>query len=290
MRKIPVKTSMMMALVLVLMAFDFPEINPNKPFIQSAIDTSGIPEPCNASNFAFQAGEEVVYKIYYNWNFVWIPAGEVVFRVNDLGDQYHLSAKGRTYKSYDWFFKVRDDYDSYIDKSTLLPDVSVRHVREGGYRLYDKVTFDQDRRKAKSMRGKTPESAKPHEFSLDDCMHDVLSIIYYARNINFNGMQEGAEIPIKIFLDKETYPLKVAYKGREEKKRVKGNGKFSTHKFSPQLIAGDVFKEGDQMMVWVTDDENKLPLLIESPVSVGSVKAVLKSYKGLRHEFTAELD
>ncbi len=290
MRKIPVKMSIMMALMLVFMAFDFPEINRENHLLQSVADTTVIPEPCNASNQAFQDGEEVVYKIYYNWNFVWIPAGEVVFRVNDLGDQYHLSAKGRTYKSYDWFFKVRDDYDSYIDKSTLLPDISVRHVREGGYRLYDKVTFDQNSRKAKSMRGKTPESAKLHEFTLDDCMHDVLSIIYYARNINFNGLQEGQEIPIKIFLDKETYPLKVEYKGKEEKKRVKGNGKFSTHKFSPQLIAGDVFKEDDQMMVWVTDDENKLPLLIESPVSVGSVKAVLKSYKGLRHEFTAELD
>ncbi|GJM31646.1 MAG: hypothetical protein DHS20C18_06470 [Saprospiraceae bacterium] len=280
---------MILALVLGLMAFDIPEMSKQHEFKQSVQDVI-VPEPCRSENKAFQAGEEIIYKIFYNWNFVWIPAGEVVFRVEDLGDQYHLSARGRTYKSYDWFFKVRDDYDTYIDKNTLLPKISVRKVHEGGYRLYDKVTFDQDRHKASSMRGKTQESATPHQFDLDGCMHDILSIVYYARNINFDGLSEGQEIPVKIFLDKETYPLKVSYKGKEEKKRVRGNGKFSTHKFSPQLIAGEVFKENDQMMIWVSDDKNRLPLMIESPVSVGSVKVVLKSYKGLRHEFTSELD
>ena len=84
-----------------------------------------IANSCTIQNTTFQTGEEIVYKLYYNWNFVWFTAGEVVFRVKDLGTMYHLSAHGRTYKSYDWFFKVRDKYDTYVDKETLLPIISI---------------------------------------------------------------------------------------------------------------------------------------------------------------------
>ncbi|MEL6142669.1 MAG: DUF3108 domain-containing protein, partial [Bacteroidota bacterium] len=104
----------------------------------------------------------------------------------------------------------------------------------------------------------------------------------------YNDLSIGQEIPIKILMDQEIYPLKIKYLGAEGNTKVKGQGRFKTQKFSPQLIAGEVFKEGDEMMIYVTDDENKIPVLIESPVSVGSVKAVLKSYRGLRYDLTAK--
>ena len=80
------------------------------------------------------------------------------------------------------------------------------------------------------------------------------------------------------------------YFGKEENKRIKGQGRFNTHLFSPQLIAGEIFKENDQMKVWVSADQNKIPLMIESPVSVGSVVARLKSYKNLKYDFEAEVE
>lgn len=247
-------------------------------------------EVCNMENSTFVGGEEITYKLSYNWNFVWLSAGEVTFRVRDIGDQYHLSVVGRTYKSYEWFYKVRDYYDTYVDKETLLPSISIRNIQEGGYRLYDKVTFDRDRNVAVGLRGKTRAEAKVMEYAIDNCIHDMLSIIYYARNIEFSKMNQGAEFPIKIFLDKETYPLKVKYQGRDDNKKIKGLGRFQTHIFSPQVIAGEVFKEDDQMKVWVSADQNRIPLEIESPVSVGSVKAVLKSWKGLKYDFDAEVE
>jgi hypothetical protein len=245
-------------------------------------------EACSMENNTFKGGEEITYKLFYNWNFVWLSAGEVTFRVRDLGDQYHLSAVGKTYKSYEWFYKVRDYYDTYIDKETLLPSISIRNIHEGGYRLYDKVTFDRNRNVAVGLRGKTRSEAKVTEYPIDNCIHDMLSIVYYSRNIAFEELAPGTEFPIKIFLDKETYPLKVKYFGTEDNKKIKGQGRFQTHVFSPQLIAGEIFKEDDQMKVWVSADENKIPMMIESPVSVGSVKAVLKSWKGLKYEFDAE--
>jgi len=280
------KSSILLALVFILMSLNYPgktnkdtTLNiPNKTFDRQ----------CQIENNTFQAGEEFVFEIYYNWNFVWLSAGEVVFKVEDEGDRYHLSAHGSTYRNYEWFFKVRDKYDTYVDKETLLPVVSIRDILEGKYTLYDKITFDNEKNIARSLRGKTKETAEVTEYSIESCMHDILSIVYFSRNVNFDNMKEGDHFPIKIFVDKETWPLKVTYKGKDEKKKVKGMGRFKAIQFSPEVISGNVFDKGTEMNVWVSDDDNRLPLLIESPVSVGSIKAVLKSYKGLRHELTAK--
>ena len=241
-------------------------------------------------NETFQSGEELVYKIYYNLNFVWIPAGEVTFSIKDEGAQYHLAATGRTYGSYDWFFKVRDSYDSYVDKNTMLPNYSVRDISEGKYRLYDKISFDQNAKKAYFERGNNKALIEAKgTIDLQECMHDVLSTVYYCRTLNYDNVQPGQEFPVKMMLDEEVHPLKYRFLGREDKK-IKELGKWDAYRFSPQVVAGNVFKEGSQMKVWASADANKLPLMIESPVSVGSVKVVLKSYKGLKYDVTAKRD
>lgn len=284
MRKTLIKIFTAALVLAVLMAFAFPVETKEKAFLATDSTTS-----CSIPNTSFKDGEEIVYKLYYNWNFVWFSAGEVVFRVRDLGTMYHLSAHGSTYKSYEWFYKVRDKYDTYIDKKTLLPIVSIRDIQEGKYTLYDKISFDHQNNVATSLRGKTRQKAEETRYEIDDCMHDIISIIYYTRNLDFNGMQTGDEIPIKIFIDKEIWPLKVRYKGKEADKRIRGQGRFNTVKFSPEVIEGYIFTKDTQMIVWASDDQNKIPLMIESPISVGSVKAVLKSYKGLRYDLSAKV-
>ena len=260
----------------------------SRPISKHPISSTNI-STCSIENQCFQGGEEIVYKLYYSWNFVWLSAGEVTFRVKDVGDQYHVSAVGRTYSSYEWFFKVRDVYESYLDKETLLPHTSIRDVHEGKYTLYDKVQFDQQKGKATSHRGKTKAEAEQKEYDIDQCMHDILSIIYFSRNLDFDQMSIGTEVPIKIFMDKEVWPLKFIYRGNEANKKIKGSGRFNTIKFTPQVILGDIFTEEVGMNLWVSDDQNKIPLLIESPLSVGSVKAVVKRYNGLRYELSSKL-
>jgi len=285
-----IKKTIYSLLIFSIMAFTIPptetdSTSHNLPVIEAEQD---IIEPCFMENKTFQGGEEITYKLYYNWGIMWLSAGEVTFKVNDMGSQYHVAVAGRTYKSYEWFFKVRDYYDTYIDKNSLLPKTAIRDVSEGKYKLYDKITFDQENKKASSLRGKTREVATKKEYNVGECMHDVISVIYYSRNIDFESYNEGEEFPVKIFMDKEVWPLDVKYKGKEIRKKVKGKGRFNTIKFSPQVVSGRVFKEGEEMMVYVSDDKNRIPLLIESPVSVGSIKAVLKSYKGLKYEMTAK--
>lgn len=246
---------------------------------------------CWIENTAFQPGEELVYKVYYNWGFVWIPAGEATFRVHDAGDQYHFSVIGRTYKSYEWFFKVRDYYDTWVDKQTLLPTVSIRDVVEGGYTLYDKNHLDQQKHEVVNWRGRRPDNIREHNFfHIESCMHDMLSIVYWARNLDYEGASPGAVFSVKIFADKETWPLEFRYEGKESAKKVRNAGVFNTLKFSPEVIEGTVFPKDAHVEVWVSDDANRVPLIIESPLSVGSAKAVLKSHKGLRHPLTSQIE
>ncbi|WP_116126403.1 DUF3108 domain-containing protein [Lewinella sp. IMCC34183] len=247
------------------------------------------PDVCGIDNTAFRAGEEIVYKLYYNWNFVWLAAGEVTFRVHELENQYRITVRGRTYPSYEWFYKVTDNYESYLDKETLLPKIHIKDIQEGGYSRYDRTTFYQDEERIVSYRGRTRDDLKPKHMDVDPCMHDLISIIYFARNLNYDGLQRNQEIPIKILMDQEMHPLKIRYLGPEADVRIKGSGNYNTLRFSPQLITGDLFTEGDEMKIYVSDDRNRIPLLIESPVSVGSVKAVLKSYRGLRYPMEAKV-
>ena len=247
------------------------------------------PEVCATNNNTFQAGEKITYKLSYNWGFVWLDAGEVVFKVSELPNQYHITVTGTTYESYEWFYKVRDRYESYLDKETLLPELHIKDVKEGGYTQYSRTTFDQLDHVAVNSKGKNRNELTDKTMPFTGCMHDLISIVYWARNLDYDNMTTGQEVPITIMMDRRTYPLQTKYLGREAKKKIKGAGHFNTHRFSPQLIAGDVFKDGDEMKIWVSDDRNRIPVLIESPVIVGSVKAVLYKYEGLKYPLTSKV-
>lgn len=250
--------------------------------------SAGVPDICDTDNVTFQDGEKLTYKLYYNWGYLWLSAGELTFTVKDLGSEYYVSAYGQTYKSYEWFFKVRDHYEAYIDKETLLPRKAIRNVAEGKYRLFDELTYNQSAQTVSSKRGKTKDKTKTVSYDVDACMHDILSILYYLRNLDQNEMKTGDKVDIRIFMDKEVWPLKLTYKGKSPNKRIKELGKFNTVVVSPEVISGEVFEEGTEMNIYVSDDNNRVPLLIESPVSVGSVKAILKNHSGLKYDLTSK--
>jgi hypothetical protein len=113
----------------------------------------------------------------------------------------------------------------------------------------------------------------------------VISAIYYARNINFDKYKPGDKIPFNMFLDDKVYNIYIRYVGKEivETKF----GKFRAIKFMPLLIKGTMFEGGEKMTVWVSDDGNKVPLRIDSPISVGSIKVDMVEYKNLRYNFTS---
>jgi hypothetical protein len=235
---------------------------------------------CSARNTSFQNGEKLTFKVYYNLNFVWINAGNAVFTTaeEDMKGHgvYHITGFGKTAKSYEWVYKVKDKYETYVDKETMMPLRFVRNVNEGGFKINQDVTFNHKKGEALSDK-KT--------YSIPRCTQDVLSAIYYARNIDYNKFKPGDKIPFNMFLDDKVYALYIKYVGKE--KITTKMGTFNAIKIVPLLIEGTIFKGGEKMTVWVTDDENHLPLRIDSPILVGSIKVDLIEYNNLRNPFLA---
>lgn len=234
---------------------------------------------CGIRNTSFSATESITYKVMYSLvtNF---GAGEVTFTssLEMLNNKpvYHVVGDGKTYPFYDKVFKVRDRYESFIDTATLQPLKFIRNVYEGGYKKYENVTFNKNTNTAVTNEG---------VFKTPSCVQDVLSSIYYARNIDFNKYKEGDKIPFSIFLDNELFSIYIRYMGKETVKTK--YGKFKAIKFRPMLIKGTLFEGGEKMTVWVSDDNNHIPVRIESPITVGSVKVDLIGHRNLRHPLTS---
>lgn len=243
---------------------------------------------CALENRSFQCGERATYTVYYKLGFLWISAGEVIFSVNEKNGFYHLEAAGKTYGTFDPFYRVRDTYKSKVDKTSLLPVSAVRDIEEGSYRKYSTLKFDHQNNQIKALHGKSRDNLEKDILDMTTCTHDVLSIIYYSRNMDISGIGENDVLEMNVCLDDETYNVGMRYLGRENDKRIRKAGKFDLIKFSPQLIAGNVFKEGDEMTVWVSADRNRIPVQIESPLTVGSIRVVLNDFEGLKHPFTAK--
>jgi hypothetical protein len=238
-----------------------------------------------SSNKAFKIGEVLEYDVYYNWGLIWVDAGYVRFSVKEeiVNDKilFHFIGEGNSKKNWDWFYKVRDKYESYNDTSTLKPFKYIRNSNDGGDWVYNDVTFDfRDKNAVGYLKTKKEPVLKIDTMKIKDNTFDAMSMIYYARCLDFDKYKTNDEIPISILLDNEVYDRKITYLGKEI--IFLNNRAQKCVKFKPTLIPGSIFKEGDAMTVWVTDDKNRVPIRVETPILIGSVKVYLKKASGLK--------
>ncbi len=236
-------------------------------------------ECCVMKNKSFKDDEKLTFRVFYNVGFVWINAGNVRFttKSEELNHHkvYHITGVGKTAKSY-VFFKVNDKYETYIEKETMSPVRFVRNVNEGGFEIHQDVTFNLKKEEAISDKKVYP---------IPKCTQDVLSAIYFARNINYNDYKPGDKIPFNMFLDDKVYNLYIKFLGKEVIETKMGT--YNAIKISPLLIEGTIFKGGEKMVIWVSDDDNHLPLRVESPIIVGSIMVDLIDYDNLRNPFSS---
>lgn len=222
---------------------------------------------------AYKAGEKLRYRMHYGV----IDAGEAILEVRKTDKTVkgrpllHMVGKGRTLGSFNWFFKVRDRYETYVDQQGVFPWMFVRRVDEGGFKINQDYIFKQDKEKMSTSKGKELEAP----FGIQD----MLSSFYYARTINFKDASIGDEFLINMMIDEEVYPFKIKYLGDERIKTRKG--KFDCHKVRPMVMKGRIWEGEDDMTMWISADENKVPVQVQTKIAVGSVKATLVGWEGL---------
>lgn len=245
----------------------------------------------NAQHATFNSGEKVVFDAYYNWGFIWLHAGEAMFSASDTTYKntgaYKMKATGITFNGYDRFFKVRDTLISVVDKETLNPLWFTRRTNEGKYSATLTYDFNHDTNIVHGTK-ESGGNTKHAQYYLPENTRDLISVIYYLRELDVKNMQKGDRILFNLVVDNEMWELYVRYQGKKVVK-LKSGRKFRCIVLSPLLLEGSVFSGGEGMKIYVTDDRNKLPVFIESKVLVGKVKASLKSYKNLKYPLNSEV-
>ena len=246
--------------------------------------------PAQEIQKVFKAGETIFYDVAYNWGFIWVDAGKVKFSVDSLvidgRPVYHFKSSGRSLKIYDWIFKVRDYYESYADAVSFEPVYFRRNTYEGGYFVKNEYNFDYENKKIFSH---TENSDKPETYdtlNLLPGIKDVQTAVYFARSINFSDKKIGEKFYFSMIIDNEVYNIYARYLGKEIVENIDGRI-YRCHKFSAMLVEGTIFKGGEDLLVWATDDKNQIPVIVEAKIIVGSVKAYLVNTKNLFHKTTS---
>jgi hypothetical protein len=236
---------------------------------------------------AFEKGEWFKFRMSYSG---WMKAGEATLKVNEKvlngAPVYHVVGKGKTTGAISWFFKVRDRYESYFDKEKLIPYKFVRDIYEGGHTKNIEIEFDQVNQKAhvNNIKHNTQKviDTRPN-------VQDMISTFYYLRdNMDMSALKIGDEVRTDMFFDEENYGFKIQYLGEEVLKTK--FGKVKCLKFRPYVMAGRVFKEEESLTLWVSADKNKIPLRIKADLAVGSLRADLEAFRGLKHQFVIQMN
>ena len=225
----------------------------------------------------FVDGETLTFRVRYGpftGGELKITANKTTFNGNDV---FHTVLTGRTTGAVDRIYKVFDVYESFFDPTTNLPKKAIRNIREGNYRYYDEVLFNQDEMYVLSQRnGKVSVPANTL---------DMASVLFFVRRIDMRSLKMNDIIALDTYFGDKLFPFFIVYKGRETISI--GSGKYSCFKFVPVVEPGRVFSNKDDMTIWFSDCENRIPVSIKFDIKVGSFRCDLVSFENLKFPMTA---
>lgn len=237
------------------------------------------------ADLAFARGEALQYWVYYDAPLLGkVYAGKATLELTKDQEKFnnrntfHAIGSGRSTGSFDFFFKVRDRFESWFDEEDMKAYRYTRRTNEGGYKVEDDVDFDYTNLIAKSRR---------KEIAIGPNTNDMVSAFYFARNLDLDSLKMDDQFPINFYLDDSLYTSAIIYQGIEIVET--SIGKFRCLKFMPMVVTGEVFDNPYPMSLWITDDKNRIPILIKSEVIVGSIKAELFEFKNLKYPLDSKL-
>ena len=245
---------------------------------------------CPVNNSVFGDGEQIRYTVTYNWGPVWVDAGLVTFTAKTENwrgkPALHLQGVGKSFASYDLLFKVRDYFDSWVDPSTFRSFDFKRQVYEGGYSLLNTLAFDPLQNRVISNTKSNSNPQRTDTLPIKPCSFDMMAAVYYTRTIDFSGMKPGDRKSVTVLIDDAYYDINIRSIGKETIESTDGKT-YRCIKFAAKMVQGTIFKGDEDVLVWVSDDGNKIPIYIEAKIIVGTIKAYLKDMQGVRNPMTS---
>lgn len=231
-------------------------------------------------NDAFVVGERLVFSVNYGF----IAAGEAVMAVTGFDSIagrrcYRVEFTVNSLPSFSWIYKVEDVYRTFIDAEAIMPWKFEQHIREGTYRRDFIAEFDQRSNIARTTEG---------DYPIPEYVHDIMSAFYFARTIDFTGFRPGDGVMLHNFYRDRTHELKVNFLGRQELEIEAGT--FNTVVVEPLVKEGGLFKSEGRIVIWLSDDERKIPLRVNTKVVIGSIDTELKEYHGLAGPLRSRID
>ncbi|MBO6222463.1 MAG: DUF3108 domain-containing protein [Bacteroidales bacterium] len=239
------------------------------------------------NNYPFHSGERLDFVMNYTWGGVITDVGSATCNLTYSDGNYNVLLTGRTFKFFDMFFKVRERFEVKFSEKTFRPSRFHREAAEGKYRMNNTLIFNPDY----TISSRTQKRDKP---AVDTLLKgtsntlDLLTLFFKYRTMEFAESSVGVKKPLEFVIDKEIYNLYFIYLGKENKK-ITGVGTFRTMKFAAKVVAGNVFDGKEDMLIWVTDDRNKIPVFFESPIIVGKVQGRITGITGNKYPLTSKI-
>ena len=222
-------------------------------------------------NNAYAVGERLVFDVSYGP----ITAGEAVMAIPRLETiagrtTYRVEFSVNSLSTFDWIYTVRDRYLTFIDVEAIAPLRFEQHIREGTYKRDFTAEFDPINGVARTTEGTFP--SPPY-------VHDIMSAFYYARTLDYSKMKIGDHVLLYNYYRDKAYDLRVKFLGRQELEVAAGT--FNTLVVEPLIMEGGLFKAEGRIVIWLTDDERKMPIRVITKVVIGSIDVELREYSGL---------
>lgn len=243
-------------------------------------------------SLAFKAGEKMTFTMHYKWGAINSDIGSGTVSLDTVRfngrEAFLCSVYGKTSRLYDLFFKVREDFKSWFTCDGLVPLKFTRDTQEGSYRATNTYIYDWSSPEPhiKAELYSTSSGQRSMELPLTGCTFDLPALFFFARNIDMDSVEPGKRYPMTFAIDDDIYNVYFIYFGKETVK-VKGLGMVRAMKFAAKLLEGEIFAGEEDMLLWISDDENRVPVYFEAPILVGLASGRLSGYEGLKYPFSS---
>lgn len=258
---------------------------------QAQMLSCGTPIP--SSRVAFNAGEVLSYAVVYKASIINAEVADITFATSSapyMGqDCFKIQVVGETRSFYNIFFHMRDIYTTWIDRTTLRPVKATSSIKEGSYKYRTAMDFDWQTLIARTEgQNLKDRHARHHKLPLESCSYDAIALFYNMRSADLSNLKPGTGQVLKVVLEDTVRSVQFRFIGLD-KRDIEDFGEVRTLKFACQFATStdESFKDGAEFFIWLSDDANRIPIYLESPIRVGKVYATLRNWKGLKHPFSS---